>query len=155
MTSRLVIDRAKLAELLTGPTGPVYLAVRHMADEIVADVKANGPIGFDQGGSRATGLLRDDMRVRGETISADRVTITVGTDPENPKDGYHYAAAVHTGRAAIDSASIMKFVDRGGVLRYTHHVGPARSDPFLYDAVKRINDTSVLKFELLETPTLF
>lgn len=157
MTSRLQIDPARLNALLSGPSGPVYRAVDEFARAIVEEVKERGPIGFDQDGARDIGALREDMSIRRESRTPTTVTITVGTDPvnrgRNTRGGgydYHYAAAVHLGRAAIDSASVMRFVERGGIIRWTHHVGPARAVPFLYEAVARANGTPGPKFNLRE-----
>lgn len=140
MTSRLTIFQPKLDELLTGPTGPVYRAVRTFAEAVVAEVKEHGPISEPQYG-RPPGLLREDMRIRHESVNHDGLTITVGTDPENPRDGTHYAAIVHRGRAAIDSASIMHFT-YGGFRRSSFHVASAEPLPFLYNAVHAVNAVS-------------
>lgn len=146
MTSRLQIYPDKLNELLKGHSGPVYRVVREFAEKIVEEVKERGPIGFDQGGTRDVGQLRLDMSVRSETVTPAGPVVTVGTDPVNTARNlrgggydYHYAAAVHIGRAEIDSASVMRFVGRNGVIRWTHHVGPAQGIPFLYEAVERAN----------------
>lgn len=152
--SRLVINQAALAELLTGPTGPVYRATRAFADAVVADVKIHGPLGFDQGGSRAVGLLRADMSVRGPaSVSLDGLAFTVGTDPVNPRDGYHYGEAIHEGRGPIDSAHPMIFQQRGSTLyRRTFHVGAAAGQPFLFDAVERVNAaTPEVSFVIVRT----
>lgn len=151
---RLQIDQAKLNELLTGRTGPVYRVLEAYALKIVEEVQEHGPIGFEQGGTRDVGALRRDMRIRSESRTTSGVTITVGTDPVNNRRPYpyHYAAAVHRGRAEIDSATVMRFRGRNGVFRATFHVGPAEPLPFLWEAVERANAiTTGPKFGLTKT----
>lgn len=149
----LKLNDAALAELLTGPTGPVYKTTRLFAEEVTEAARRLAPLGFDQGGRRAIGLLKADMSIRSENLTPGRIEFTVGTDPENPKDGYHYAYVVHQGRAGFASTGgIMRFMTRDGNWRRELDVGPAEAQPFLYEAVREVNATFPVKFVLVETP---
>ena len=151
--SHLDIDPDELAALI-GPRGPVGASVAEFAAKVVDEVKEHGPLGFDQNGYRDIGQLRADMSVRGDfEETADGINLTVGTDPVNHRDGYHYAEAIHTGRGPINSERLMVFTQRGGNrARATHHVGPAVAQPFLFDAVNRANAGSETQYELNENP---
>jgi hypothetical protein len=154
MMARLELNDAAINELLHGPAGPVWRVTRHFADAVVAEVRANGPLGFDQGGTRATGLLRADMHIRTESVGPAGLSFEVGTDPANPKDGYHYARVIHEGRGPINPGrgkGPMIFMDRSGAHRRAATVGPADAQPFLYDAVAVANAGSEVKFILVKT----
>lgn len=138
--SRLEIDPAALAELLTGPTGPVYRAVRAYADAVVADVKLNGPVGYDQGWGRETGQLVARMRILDETRGPSDISFMVGTDPVNRKTDFHYAERVHRGHGPVQTNGTMVFRTRDGTWHKRHKIGPAAAVPFLHDAMRRANE---------------
>lgn len=155
--AKLVLNDAEISELLTGRNGPVYRATKAMADAIVEEVRANGPLGFDQGGHRAVGLLREDMRIRDEEFGPAGIKIVVGTDPMNPNDGYHYALVIHQGRDGFTSKKgPMTFLTRdNGLYEDVWSVGPAEAQPFLYEAVDAVNGVVPgVEFILIETPSL-
>jgi len=151
--AHLKLFDSEINELLHGPAGPVYRVTRRFADEVVAEVRANGPLGFDQGDRRAVGLLRADMGIHGESVTPAGLAFRVGTDPANPVDGFRYALTVHEGRGAIHprkGRGPMIFMDRSGEWREETSVGPAEAIPFLYTAVHVVNAGEV-KFILVET----
>lgn len=151
--AKLVLNEAALAEYLTGPTGPVYRVTREFAELVMEKARELAPLGFDQGGHRATGLLKEDMRIRQERIRPGRVEFEVGTNPENPVDGYHYARVVHQGRPGfISKKGLMIFQTRDDEWHEREEVGPAEGKPFLYEAFNVVNATFPVKFVLVETP---
>lgn len=153
--AQLKLNDAEINELLHGPTGPVYRVTKLFADEVVDYVRINGPLGFDQGGHRAIGLLREDMSIRSEHVGPAGITFTVGTDPANPVDDYHYAYVVHQGRSGFTSKKgLMRFQTSDGEFHRRRSVGPAEAQPFLYEAVEAVNIGAGIgvAFILVKTP---
>lgn len=151
--AELILNDAELNELLHGRTGPVFRVVKQFADDVVLDVRTYGPLGYDQGGRRTVGLLREDMRIRSEEFGPEGIVLTVGTDPTNPRDGYNYALRIHQGHDAYASmGQVMKFRTRDGRWHSKVAVGPAAPVPFLYDAVERANNGADPVFILNKAP---
>lgn len=152
--AELVLFPEQLNELLHGPTGPVYRVTRAFADEVVNVARAIAPLGFDQGGRRTIGLLKAGMGIHGESVGPEGISFTVGTDPINPKDGYHYGYVTHQGRGHIISAGRrMQFMTPDGEWHDRREVGGAIGQPFLYDAVDLVDASGFdPPFKLIKTP---
>lgn len=152
--SRLVLNDAAIADLMHNPSELVAKATREYADRVVEHAKVNAPLGYDQGGVRDIGALREDMGIHSDTSDAAGPAFVVGTDPVNPRDDYHYGAAVHDGRGAIFSSRRMKFRTRNGNFHSVYTVGPAEGQPFLYEAVEAVNSGAETQFDLAKTPSV-
>lgn len=153
--SQLDINETELAELLRGPSGPVYRTTKGFADAIVASVRTVGPLGYDQGIGRRTGQLREGMAAIPQDNPAD-VSFLVGTDPINRTPNgknYHYAERVHRGHGPVITDGTMVFRTRDGKWHRRHSIRGAAPVPFLYDAVRRVNATLPpdVQFNLIET----
>lgn len=120
---------------------PAALLVTRFAEIVVDEVRERGPLGYDQEGHRAVGLLREDMRIRSLDRGPASIEVIAGTDPVNPTDGFHYAERVHKGHDGFaSSGKLMVFKRRGhSVWSRKYSVGSADPVPFLYDAVDRAN----------------
>lgn len=152
--SRVVLNDAAIADLLHNPAEVVARATRSFADSVVEHARVNAPLGYDQGGIRDTGALREDMGIHGDTSDSSGPAFVVGTDPVNRRDDFHYGATVHDGRGPIFSARRMKFRTRNGNFHSVYTVGPADGQPFLYDAVAAVNGASETEFDLVKTPSV-
>lgn len=138
--SRLELNEAAVADLLTGQNGPVYRAVKAFAEAVVLEVKERGPEGFSQGGRRETGRLKKDMSIRSDDTTHSGPAFTVGTDPFNPKDNFHYAERVHRGHTGfLSTRGVMRFMTRDGRWHDRYAVKKADAVPFLYEAVDAVN----------------
>lgn len=118
----------------------------------MASVRTVGPLGYDQGYGRPTGALRAGMNVQHQAGPSD-VSFLVGTDPVNPRDGFHYGERVHRGHDPVITESLMVFRTRDGKWHRRHAIDGAAPVPFLYDAVRRVNATLPpdVQFNLIET----
>lgn len=131
--ARWVPNEGQIAELLTGPSGPVYKHVAAFGKAVERGAKIKAP--------KDTGKLADGIDATLPIQRGGSLILRVSTGPVS-EGGFHYALSVHQGRKGFGprTAKALKFYwkqqQRDVVTQYVRSV-PGR--PFLLDAAKEAN----------------
>lgn len=123
----------RIAEL-TSETGIVGRFVARFTEGVIVRAAINAP--------HETGRLARSIGPLKQEYGPSSIDIRIGSVATNPRNGFTYARAQHTGAKARNAKPGNKMVfkpRRSSRWIVTAHVGPIPSDPYLTDALKEAN----------------